>query len=202
MPIKVIAAPSGEQITLAEARLHLRLDDDGDSPAAHPDDTLIQALISASREYCEGWLGRALAPQTIEYATDAFPDGPIYLPMSPIVSLTWVKYTDSNAVVQTFTGYDFDSYSEPARVRLAVNGTWPTIYDMPNAVKVRYQAGYSLPGDSPNTNPLPFSLKAAMLLVLGSLYEQRENSSAEKLDDIPLGAHALMMPYRIRLAMA
>lgn len=187
---------------MAEARLHLRLDDDGDSPAAHPDDTLIKALISAAREYCEGWLGRALAPQTVEYAIDVFPDGSIYLPMSPVVALTSVKYTDINAVVQTFTGYDFDSYSEPSRVRLVVNGTWPTIYDTPNAVKVRYQAGYSLPGDSPNTNPLPFSLKAAMLLVLGSLYEQRENSSADKLEDIPLGAQALMIPYRIRLAMA
>src|SRR5678816_2636059 len=140
---KVITPPSGEQITLAEARLHLRLDDDGDSPAAHPDDPLILALIPAAREYCEGWLGRALAPQTVEYSADAFPVGAIILPTAPVVSLGSVKYLAAVADLQTLatSAYVLDNYSEPARVVQVTGTSWPTSYAEPNAVRVRYDVG-------------------------------------------------------------
>ena len=217
--IKIITPPEFEQITLAEARLHLRLDDDGDSPAVHPDDPWLTGVgIPAAREYCEGWLGRALAPQTIELALDSF-TAPIHaewsgctlswpasqtripLPMPPVPSVTSVKYYDASGDNTLATSaYHFDDY-DPAIV--LVDGTsWPTTSVRPNAVRIRYRAGYSLPGESPDTNPLPIALKAAMLLVLGALYENRENAAADQLTDIPLGAQALMMPYRVRLAMA
>lgn len=224
MPIKVVVSPTGEQITLTEARLHLRLDDDGDSPAAHPDDAWLTGVgIPAAREYCEGWLGRALVPQTLEVGLDSFTApfdatfigsvsgcsrswrwprvdfNVINLPMLPITSISSVKYYNASGD-QTFTGYHFDDYE--GRIVLIDGTSWPTTTVRPNAVRIRYRAGYDLPGDSPNTNPLPYAIKAAMLLVLGSLYEQREDSAEKKLEPIPLGAQSLMMPYRVRLAMA
>lgn len=48
----------------------------------------------------------------------------------------------------------------------------------------------------------PRSLRAAILLVLGHLYENREDSVEKALASIPNGADALMRPLRVRLGMA
>jgi hypothetical protein len=228
MPIKIIAFPVGEQIDLAMARLHLRLDDDGDSPAAHPDDVWLTGVgIPAAREYCEGWLGRALAPHTLELGLDSFTApytctwhgqpcsrissesstssmaySEILLPMPPVVSVASVKYYDGDGTLQTLStdAYYVDDYA--GRIVLVDGTSWPTTSVRPNAVLIRYHAGYSLPGDSPDTNPLSFGLKAAMLLVLGALYENREDQAGDVLTELPLGAKALMMPYKVRLGMA
>jgi hypothetical protein len=231
MSVRVIV-PAQEQITLPEARLHLRMDDDGDSPAAHPDDAWLSGVgIPAAREYCEGWLGRALAPQTLELVQDSFSPAmvqhecvgrfsswclrrssescggssgldEVWLPMPPIASVDSLRYYDADGTLQTMSssGYYVDDYG--GRIVLVSGTSWPTTQTRPNAVRVRYQAGYNLPDDSPLTNPLPYALKAAMLLVLGSLYEQREDSAEKAQQPIPLGAQSLMMPYRLRLGMA
>lgn len=204
--IKVITGPTSEQITMAEARLHLRLDDDGDSPPSHPDDAWLSGVgIPAARDYCERWMHRAIGPQMLELALDEFPPtDPIELPGSPVLSVVSLKYTDAEGTVQTLatSAYDTDLYSEPGLVTVVSGTSWPTAKTMANAVKVRYTVGFSLTDDSPLLNPLPPSIKAAMLLVLGALYENRENSSEKAQQDIPLGAHNLMLPYRLRLSMA
>lgn len=44
------------------------------------------------------------------------------------------------------------------------------------------------------------SVKAAMLLILGHLYANRENSVVGvSSQDLPMGAHSLLWPYRIGL---
>lgn len=222
MPIRLVSPPAAEQITLAEARLHLRLDDDGDSPPSHPDDAWLTGIgIPAAREYCEGWLGLMLAPTVFDLAIDSFGDavqtdlrdvswrwssgasgGEIPLPFTPIVSVTSVRYynADGNLTTLATSAYHVDDFT--GRIVLVDGTSWPTTSVRPNAVLVRYIAGYSLVDDSPNPCPLPYAIKAAMLLVLGGLYEAREDQAEKALYEIPLGAKALMMPYRVRLAMA
>jgi uncharacterized phiE125 gp8 family phage protein len=219
--VKVIAPPVAEQITLAEAKLHLRVDNDEEgSPAVHPDDTLIQTLITVAREWAEGYLARSLAAQTLELATSRFPGtfwdectrGPtgwhsyeywaLPLPMGPVTAVQSVTYAASGTPV-AFTDYAFASYVEPAR--LVPNSSWPTADPSPEAIKVRYEAGYDLPGSSPAANALPKPIKAAMLLLIGGLYENREDPAALQTGSIgmlPLGIESLLDPYRLRLGMA
>lgn len=64
---KLIAAPGAEPVTLAEAKLHARVE-------TAADDTLISAMISAAREEAEHILGRALITQTWEMVLPAFAD--------------------------------------------------------------------------------------------------------------------------------
>ena len=59
MGIKVVTPPATEPVTLAEAKLHLRVD-------GSDEDALITRLISAAREQCEQELGRALADPTVD----------------------------------------------------------------------------------------------------------------------------------------
>lgn len=215
--VRVISPPTVEPISLDEARQHLRVDDFG-SPPEHPDDALISAQVSAAREWCEGDLGLSLAPQVLELGRSGFTDGwawpaSIYpepgryisLPFGPVAGVVSVSYLDGDNALQTLSpaSYTVDTYSRPARLYGAYATSWPTTYMVPNAVKIRYLAGYSLDGDSPmDTEPLPRSLRAMILLTLGHLYEQREQTTELKLMDLPLGVTALGDRYRVRLGMA
>lgn len=209
--LRVVAQPTGEQITLDEAKLHLRVDSDGSSPPAHLDDPLIESLIVAAREWCENDTGRALVPQTLELTTSAWPvRGPwgigdqVSLPMGPIGSVVSVTYLDAAGVstVLAGSGYLVDNWSEPGWIYPAVDTTWPTVQSVANAIVIRYTTGFTLPTDSPNDKPLPKSIKAAMLLIVGHLYENREQSNDLKLQNIPLAAESLLDRYRLRIPIA
>ena len=66
MPSVLVTAPAAEPLTLAEAKLHLRVDDTAD-------DALIGALITAARQHAEHDTRRALVTQTWKLALDASP---------------------------------------------------------------------------------------------------------------------------------
>lgn len=194
---KIITHPTAEHISLDDARLHLRLDA-YDSPAAHPDDPLVTALITSAREWAETFTGRSIGTRTVEIALDAFPRCEyIPLPMPPLFGVQFVRYYDTAGVEQTFSGWVVDDFQLPPRVQLAVDAEWPDTQTRVNAVRVRYQVGYPVAGESPSGEPLPESIRSAMLLVLAHLYEHREDSTEAALSRIPLGAESLLTPYRL-----
>ena len=200
MKYRVITPPTVEPITLDEARQHLRIEPFG-SPLEHPDDTYVQALIKVAREFCEQYLERSLATQTIELVTDSF-YAPIYLPNSPIQSVDSITYIDENGTVQTLATsvYELDSYE--AKVRLKYGQQYPVSRVQEDAVTVTYTAGYTN-GTSPDTYPLPASIKGAMLLIVGNFYENRQQdvlgSTRISFNSLPLGVYNLLQPYRLGL---
>lgn len=227
--VKIISPPLAEPVSLVEARLHLRVDDDGESPPAHPDDPLITQFITVAREWCETYTGRAIAPQVVEIASTAFSNQSngntwhsccvnisstvysayIELPMSPVASIIQVTYIDGNGLTQVVASSDYvlDDYSQPPRLYAASGVVWPTVQATPNAARIRYYAGYDLPGDSPNPNPLPLSFVAAIKLIMGHLYENREQTQAggggtTLLHEIPMGVQSLLDPYRLQTGIA
>lgn len=201
--IRVISSPTIEPVTVEEVENHLRLERYG------PDRDWVVMMIPAAREWCEGWTGRALAPATFELAASAWPLR-LELPMSPISAVTSVIYTDGDGIPTLLDTSDYilDNFADPARLDTAYGLTWPTLQAVTNGIRIRYVAGYSRPGPvdegSPtvDTPPLPASIRAAILLVLGHLYENREDTTELSLQQLPLGAKALLEPYRLRLAMA
>lgn len=211
--LRIVTQPIGEQITLQEAKLHCRVDSYPDltNQTANAEDALITELIVAAREWCENDTGRALVPQTFEFTTNAWPtqtwsggSTSLGLPMSPISSVTSVTYLDSAGapVVLSPTLYTLDNWSEPSWLYPAVDTTWPTVYGAPNAITIRYLAGYTLPNGSPADMPLPKSIKSAMLLIVAHLFENREQSTELKLMNLPLAAESLLDRWRLRLPIA
>lgn len=192
-----VLSPVSEPISLPEARAHLNLDADGDSPPAHPDDPMISALITAARQTVENYTERRLALTQLELATDRFPwcGSPVQLPGSPLLSIDSVAYQDADGNTQTLDpgSYTFDSYSEPGWFMLAQGAAWPTTARVVNAIKIRYTAGYA-PAD------VPGPLRSAMLLLLGHLYENREAVTiASQGAELPLGVQYLLRPYKLHL---
>lgn len=201
MPIRLITAPAVEPVTLIEAKAHLRVDHS-------EDDTLISSLIEASRMYCEKFTARAFITQTWEYVADVFPAHEIMLPLPPLQSVTSVKYDDGGGIEQILAidQYEVDNVSEPGWVVPITTG-WPTAtWAGINSVRIRYLAGYAAGTDSPIdlAANVPQSIKAAILLHVGQLYEQREDIVVGTIvNRVPTGGiEHLLRPYRVALGMA
>ncbi len=187
MSLQLITAPATEPVTLAEAKAHLRV-------TTVDDDTLITALIVAARQTAENMTDRALITQTWEKSLDVFPEA-IELPKPRIQSITSVKYIDTAGVEQTLAGTEYllDAASEPGWVTPAYDKAWPETRAVPNAVKVRYVAGYGA-----TAADVPQIIRHAILLIIGELYERRENAIVGVvIGVVPFSAMALLSPYRI-----
>lgn len=191
MPIiysKVSVEPSVEPITLVEAKSHLRVD--------HTDeDDIIDILRQVAREMVEKHTNRSLITQTRVIKLDCFPWGDtLRLTDGPVSSLTSIYYDDdadaNTLLASSLYWTDFDSNIPRVRVK----SSWPSTYDKPNAVRITYVAGYGADGAS-----VPQPLKQAMFLILGHLYENRQqvivSGSPTGALEIPFGANALMSPY-------
>lgn len=206
MALKPITDPEEEPVTLEEARLHLRIDADGNSPPAHPDDTLIGWLIQAGREQAEDYTGRTIAKRTVEQALDQFPCDEIKVETLPIRSITSITYRDSEGDAQVVADEDYvlDDYKADQNWILPADGSsWPTTRSVINAVKIRMEAGYDAPGDVVVVKPLPARIKAAILLTVGHYYENREDVVVGKtVVELPMGSKSLLDPLRLNVGFA
>jgi uncharacterized phiE125 gp8 family phage protein len=200
MALRLITAPVVEPITLVEAKSHLRVDHDAD-------DVLIASMIQSTRGYCEQWTARAFITQTWELVIDEFPTNEVQIPLPPLQSVTSIKYDDGAGVEQTLgtLEYEVDDVSQPGWVVPVTTG-WPSTFEGINAVRIRYVAGYDPGTDSPVdlAANVPPSIKAAMLLYLGQLYENREDVVVGTVvNRMPTGSiEHLLRPYRVALGMA
>lgn len=189
MALTLITAPSAALVTTAEAKRHCRVDHTDDDAYL---DSLV-AAVTANIDGADGWLGRALGAQTWKLSLDAFPTGSrgIMLPLPPLRSVTTVAYTDVDGVARTYTAFrtfGIDSKSGQGFILPAYDDEWPeTRDDTPEAVQITFTAGYE-------TVPTP--IKHAILLMVGNLYENREDTTELKLGHLPMGADALLAPYR------
>jgi uncharacterized phiE125 gp8 family phage protein len=186
MGIKVITAPSA-LLTLAQLRLHLELDT---TAGVHAADDLITAQLWAAHEYAEHYTGCSFGSQTLELALDEFPDGPIQLLRGPVTGITSVKYYDADQVLQTMDSADYslDDYSVPQWLAPAYDTDWPDTLDTPNAVQVRYVAGAAT---------VPYAAVAAIKLIVGHLFANRESVGPDRLAAVPQGAHALLDTLKV-----
>lgn len=114
------------------------------------DDPKLTSLIKMAREKAEQELKRKLITQTLDAYFDEFPD---CIELPPLSSVTAITYYDTDGAEQTLSAdyYDVDIYSRPARITQAYGYTWPSTYDMTNAVKVRFVAGYGAASAVPNS---------------------------------------------------
>lgn len=213
-PLQRTTQPTNEPVFLADMKNHLRVD-------IADDDDLIAALIMAARERAEEFTGRALVTQGYTMAMDQFPFycpvnsqhymqyagqgltvmSPYYqahhiiIPRPPLQTIESIKYTDMNGVQQTLdpNAYLVDTLSSPGRVQPPFGQIWPIALPQMNSVQIKFTAGYS------DTNPLPSVFIAAIKLIVGALYENREDFvvGAGNAVELPLAAKYLLNSYRV-----
>lgn len=198
MPTQLVTGPAIEPVSLAEAKLHLRVE-----TTMTDDDTLIQALIVAARTTGEQITRRAFISQSWKMVMDQFPapgqnigsanwygpqwgnsPGPltvlradgrtgfeIFLDHCPLISVDSITYTDVDGVVQTLSPslYKVDTVTEPCRIVPAYGTTWPGTRNEINSVTVNYTCGYGTAASA-----VPELIKSWMKMRIGAMYENRE----------------------------
>lgn len=191
MGLVLLTGPAEEPVSVEEAKLHLRV-----STAA--DDALIGSLIAAAREHVEARCRRALVTQVWDLYLDAFPAGEeIELAMPPLRAVESVTFfrDDGTSGVMSSLEYVVDAVGEPGAVVLAKGAGWPSAELRPrNGVRVRFECGYGGAGD------VPRAIRRAVLLIVGALYENREQvivAQGVNLALLPFGIEALLAPFRV-----
>lgn len=197
MALVLVSAPAVEPVSLAEAKNHLRVD-------TSADDALIGGLITAARETVETLCRPqvAMITQTWAYVADGIPDGDtLELRPYPLQSVESIAATDDAGLATTFgtANYLVDTTSEPGRVRLRTNCTWPstTLQEM-SGFRATFVAGFGTAGTC-----VPQALRQAVLMLVGHLYENRESvivGQGFTATNVPFSVLALTGPWRRELA--
>lgn len=197
--------PTDEALTLAEVQLHCKVDTEG-SPPASEDDSILTALIAVAREKVEDYTELSLINRTHKIALDAFPADFISLETWPVTEITTLRYVDVDGNSQTVdaANYALDNFAKPARL-YATDAGWPMdAKPINNAIEIEFKAGFT-DSLSPNTYPMPKVLYQAMLLVIGHLYENRQDVQYANRPganvELPMGSVYLMTPHRINMGM-
>lgn len=191
--------PSEEPITLAQARLQVRLTVDDDTD----EDTLFTGVwIPAARRTAEAITNRSLITQGWRLVLDCFP-GCIELERSPVQSITSIVYRDMAGLTQT-VGFAAaangiqrstdgtlvaDLTGDMARIAPAFGAVWPIPMPEIGAIAVNYTAGYGVAA------AVPEGIKNWILLRVARMYANREEPVDGKA--VPCYLDGLLDPYTV-----
>ncbi len=116
----------------------------------------------------------------------------IVLPYAPLASITHIKYYDSAGAQQTWsdTNYLTQKYiNQKGFAEIKDGVTLPTISERADAIEIRFKAGYGT-----TSSDVPEAIKTAILLIIGSMYEKREDSVSR----LPKASEYILDPYRFK----
>lgn len=214
---KIIQRATAPLLTIETCRAQceiVAIATDSDGVQSHPDDALLMGFLDAAVRYAETFTGRALLLRTFEFALDDFPrtrwgsrslslQPVIEIPFPPLVEmLSLTCGDDSDGILEEGTDFIVDTYNDKATLRPL--RSWPSIAEpTPNRVVGRYRAGYQSEGDpDSDAEPLPGDIRAAVLLMLTHLWENRSASVEKAMSELPLGVDVLLRPNRVLTGMA
>jgi hypothetical protein len=188
--------PASNPVTLAEAKLHLRVDNTDD-------DTLINNLLAAATRWAEDYCDRTFCATQWTMRLDSFygpvgspvqfglradgnniegrqgtvPNLDIELPRPPMVQ-------SGTATAVTIT------YTPSAGASTTTLDATEYLVDQ-NSTTVTWWAGYSADGTS-----VPATVKSAILMLVAHLWRNREMAAEAALTEVPMGTRALLDTIR------
>ena len=190
MAIVLTSPPAQEPVSLADAKLHLRVD-------ISDDDTLISTLITGARSELERGLGRALITQSYTYLFDAWPDGfAVKLPIAPVQSVDQVRVyaRDGSFTILSPGIYLLDGLGSPPRLIRRGSLAWPVPLQPANGIAVDFTCGHGA-----NSTDVPAALRIAVLLLTAHWYEHRQlGEQGVPNIGLPDMVQDLISPYRVR----
>ncbi|MCG3135063.1 MAG: hypothetical protein HMLKMBBP_02566 [Planctomycetes bacterium] len=187
MGLVLLGAPAAPVVSLEEAQVHLR--------SEHPEEAaLVASLVAAATAQAEAFCRRRFVTQRWRATFARFPDGALLLPHPPLASVEGVSYVDTAGVAQVLAPADYTVRiaETPGEVVPAYGKSWPATRDVPDAVAVDFTCGYGDPADVPD------AVKRAVLLLVGTLYANRESVAPTVMQAVPHTAEWLLGPFVVR----
>jgi len=186
-PVRV-SAPAETPVSLAEAKAHCRV-------THSDDDAFITALIDAAVAHLDGYtgiLGRCLVDQEWRQNYECW-EWRFRLPF-PDVSAVTVTYQDTDNSAQTVASSGLEIIEDALGAMIVFNDAFeaPALYtDAVAPIAVVFTAGFGA------ASAVPEPIKAAVRLLVGHWYENRESISAGPgLSELPMSVQSLVTPYR------
>jgi uncharacterized phiE125 gp8 family phage protein len=192
MPDRLVTPASANAVTLELAKKHLVIEHAAD-------DDLITQIVTAANDFAERYCNRGFVEQTWEVLFPAFPvanpcaDVYLELRRGKLLEVDSFKYVDEAGAEQTLSAdtYLVDDASDPGRIRLAPDATWPTIQARWDAVRIQYTCGWV-------EGSVPAPIVQAVLLLISQLYENRTPEvTGTIVASIKFSFEALLSTYRI-----
>ena len=186
MGLVLLEAPAAPVVSLDEAQAHLRSENAEES-------ALLVSMVEAATAQAEAYCRRRFVTQRWRATFDRFPDGALVLPHPPLASVEALTYVDSAGAVQTLAPADYvvRAAEIPGEVVPAYGTSWPATREAPDAVAIEFTCGH---GDPDN---VPAAIKRAVLLLVGTLYANRETVAPTTMQAIPHTAEWLLGPFRV-----
>tara|TARA_R100000008_G_C3584889_1_gene171415 strand:- start:2054 stop:2719 length:666 start_codon:yes stop_codon:yes gene_type:complete len=188
------------------------------------DDTLIASLVTAGMEVAQNYTNiKFLEHQytlTMEswddvYVSNSF-DGYLYrdvvtnlstyggyyskytglsqivLPYPPLIEITHLKYYDSDNVQQTWSSSNYSVgtfINQKGFIEIKNGINTPDLYNRADAIEIKFKCGFGSSGSD-----VPEAIKQAILLIVGRMYELREDS----ISRLPKASEYILDPYRVK----
>ncbi len=170
-------------ISLEEIKTHLRINHS-------EEDIYLTSLLEAAIEYCENFTGRVIKQKIVEIILDTFPARILKLPITPVIDVTSINYTNSKEEEIYIEALNYVKVLETEPPLVVHKESWPQdVINIPGKVRVAVNAGYEI---------APQSIKQAVLLLCGHFYENREAVSIKgELKELPFSVSALLYPYKV-----
>lgn len=166
----LITEPATEPVSLEQAKAHLRVD-------SSDEDDLIEGYLYSARDWAETFTRRALITQVWDLKLPDFGGDSMELPMPPLQSVSSISYVDTAGDSQTLSSayYTVRTPTGPhaphGRITLNYGYTYPSTQGVPEAVTIRFTAGY---GD--DEADVPATIRTAIKQYVAELYKEREQS--------------------------
>lgn len=184
----LVTPPTVEPVDLATAKLFLQVEIDDD-------DAVITSLISSATDTCENICESAFVTRTGKVSLFRFPqywsDKPIWLPYSPVQSITGIVYVDQTGTQQTLDPSAYE-WQGDGLVLPSPNTWFPSARPQIGAVQITYTHGYGLPTDA----TFPQGVANAVLFLVRHWYETRVPVADVDFKQIPMTVDALLNPYK------
>lgn len=192
-PPRQTTEPADTPISVADAK--------GNQRVGHStEDAVFEALIEAAVSHLDGYsgiLGRCMVTSSWEQDFEGWPaDSCLRLPLPDVAAETVeITYRDEDDVEQTLPADQYEVLEDARGACITFRKAFsaPALFDdTRRPVTVAFNAGYGDPED------VPAALKQALKLIVGDLYENRENTVVGdvRVTQMPIAADRLIAPYR------
>ena len=192
--LQLVTGPNGWPIDETDLEDHAR--------AIGQPTAQLEPYIHAAVNHLEVISNRRFLSQTWKMFLDEFPaGGVISVPYAPLVSVTHIKYTTTDAVQHTFasSNYGVSTARTLGQIILEYSKDWPTeTLRYTDPIEIQFVVGYT------NAAAVPNQIKQAIKMLAAHFYEHREavalgTTAAVDESELPFAVSALIAPWRVWL---